>query len=247
MKQNVKVAKQLVKLAKNLIAINPELEREKRLNGGDWVEYDDRDMYEDDFSYDLQKELWENGYYDPSFPQGSDDPAIADEEGKYVKFTGTINWGKVQGEVERATFQLKNPYAYQELICFQKGIWKKGTFCSGTWKNGTWENGTFKYSAWENGTWKDGKFDQSSWENGTWKNGVFKGSIWNGGTWENGTFVEYNREGQWNGGTWENGTWDSGHWYDGIWKDGTWKDGTWEEGRDKNHNEHGKDDSPDKW
>jgi hypothetical protein len=53
MNKNVKIAKELLKLAKNLIAINPELEREKRLNGGDWVEYDDRNMYEDDFSYDL--------------------------------------------------------------------------------------------------------------------------------------------------------------------------------------------------
>ena len=55
MKQNVKVAKQLVKLAKNLIAAHYD---------------DDIDMREDDYSYDLQKELWESGYYDPSFTIG---------------------------------------------------------------------------------------------------------------------------------------------------------------------------------
>ena len=239
----IKVAKELVKLAKNLIAVNPELEREKRLNGGNWVEYDDRDMREDDYSYDFQQDLLENGYYDPSFPQdGSDDPAIADEEGKYVKFTGTINWVKVQGEVERATFRLNKFHGSEGFIYFQKGIWKNGTFYSGTWKNGTWKNGTFENSGWLNGTWEDGKFKYSSWDNGTWKNGYFLGSIWEDGIWKNGTFKEDCREGQWLNGTWENGTWKSGHWYDG-----TWKDGTWEYGEDKDLNEHGKGDSPDKW
>ena len=36
-------------------------------------------------------------------------------------------------------------------------------------------------------------------------------------------------------------------WIDGVWIDGTWDDGYWMHGYDKLGNEHGQDDSPDKW
>ena len=62
--------------------------------------------------------------------------------------------------------------------------------------------------------------------------------IWERGTWESNTIY---------GSTWKNGVWKDGQWVDGTWFNGVWEKGVWEYGEDKNRNEHGKDDSPDKW
>ena len=56
---------------------------------------------------------------------------VADTEGKYKNFTGIIKWGKSEGKVKNATFELEN----NEIL------WKNGTWEYGTWINGTWKNG----------------------------------------------------------------------------------------------------------
>ena len=153
---------------------------------------------------------------------------VANQEGKYKNFTGTIDWEGSKGKVKNATFELSS------------GIW---------WQNGTWEDGTWKWGVWFDGTWKKGVWKRGiwqggTWENGTWKNGIWTEaqpsyhSIWLNGTWENGV---------WHWGTWKNGTWKDGIWKEGTWENGTWKDGIWKGGKDGYRKRHGKDDSPDKW
>ena len=81
---------------------------------------------------------------------------VADTQGKYRHFTGIIKWGKSEGKVKNATFELKN----------RTVIWKDGTWKDGTWEYGVWENGTWYDGTWENGTWYDGE-----WQKGTWIKG----------------------------------------------------------------------------
>ena len=203
MKQNIKVAKELVKLAKNLIALDEE---------GDGSGFQ---MLHD---YEKLKNM---------------NDKIANKERLYRNFSGVIKWGQISGTVKNATFALVLRGAGYDNKCvdWYSGTWKDGYFY-GTWKDGTWENGEF-CGAWEDGTWENGEFCYGSWKNGTWKNGTLAYVNWYGGTWKNGTLKD--------------STWIDGLWQDGLWQDGVWQDGVWEKGKDKNRNEHGKDDSPDKW
>lgn len=111
---------------------------------------------------------------------------VANKQGKYVNFTGEIDWQNTKGYAINATFELKKSGL----------IWMDGTGKFSSWKNGIWYNGT----------WEDGTF-----ENGTWKNGTWKGGQWKSGKWENGTWLF----GYWNGGNWRNGTWIMGYDKDG--------------------------------
>ena len=77
----------------------------------------------------------------------------------------------------------------------------------GIWENGTWYNGCFAGERWENGQWKNGQWSRGIWENGTWYDGMWCGQdpthvcIWNNGTWKNGIWCG----GVWNGGNWQQG------------------------------------------
>lgn len=77
---------------------------------------------------------------------------IANQEGKYTDFTGTIDWHGTKAQVENATFYL----FCNGSITWQNGTWKKGEFRLGQWMNGTWQNGTFKGGTWDKGIWKNG-------------------------------------------------------------------------------------------
>lgn len=151
---------------------------------------------------------------------------IASKSGKYENFTGLINWKSMKGVVSNATFELKNNHS--EIIVFSSGTWLKGR-----WKNGTWLDGTWSYGLWENGT-----FCKGDWFNGTWEFGEMQDGIWHDGTWE---------DGMWRNGTFLSGDWNNGDWQEGTWKGGKWHGGTWRNGKDKDGNQHGENDSPDKW
>lgn len=132
---------------------------------------------------------------------------VANQEGKYKNFTGTIDWFGTKGKVKNATFELRE--SYNSYMIFEQGTWQNGICKYGVWGGGTWENGT----------WEGGDFQWGTWKDGTWKDGVFYGKTWNNGVWLNGT--------------WRDGTWLNGYWYDGIWKNGTWWRG--KDKRDKMH------------
>ena len=208
MNKNIKVAKQLVKLAKNLIALDEE---------GDGSGFQLLHDYEKLTNITAK---------------------IADKEGDYENFSGIIRWGHISGTVKNATFSIYIDGS-QESIWWYDGTWKNGTFSDGIWDKGIWENGTFQHSYWKNGLWKNGTFQDSTWDEGIWNNGYCQNGTWYDGTWKNGTWKSGFGLGS--------GGWYGGIWKDGVWKDGRWYDGVWGKGRDKNHNKHGKGDSPDKW
>lgn len=143
------------------------------------------------------------------------DQNIANEEGMYKNFTGTIDWGETQGQVRNATFRL-NDYAKDKSVSFENGVWQNGTMHYGVFKNGTWKNGTAKgVDFWHHAIWEKGIFDIAKDRYGN-VSGMFRGGTWKNGTWKNGI---------WQSGIWKNGTWQNGTWYpsvDAIWEKGKW-------------------------
>ena len=157
---------------------------------------------------------------------------IANKEGRYEDFTGTIDWKGTKGKVEDATFELTN-----DVKCLV--LWEGGNWLNGYWKSGHWEWGFFTEGTWQDGIWQDGVWiGYGVWKNGTWENGNFNGGIWENGTWENGSFA---------GKIWKNGIFKAGIFSGAIWMNGVWEDGWWYSGKDEDHNKHEKNDSPDKW
>ena len=100
---------------------------------------------------------------------------VADEEGLYHKFTGTIDFEGSKGDVWDATFELTS----RGLIEWENGVWKDGHWKGGTWNDGVWKGGTWKDGTWKDGTWLDG-----DWWGGEWKRGTWKGGDWEGGDWK---------------------------------------------------------------
>lgn len=115
---------------------------------------------------------------------------------------------------------------HHNRVCWNKGIWKRGTWEDGFWKNGTWEDGTWKDGTWEKGMWLNGTWEKGWWSKGIWVDGLWKNGNWGRGTWVDGLWLS----GKWYNGTWLSGWWESGVWEDGLWKSGTWDSGTWEKG-----------------
>ena len=71
------------------------------------------------------------------------------------------------------------------------GIWKDGTWIDGQWIDGTWEDGTWEDGTWEGGDWKGGNWRGGTWNlgdwwKGKWYDGTQKGGIWEYGYDENG-------------------------------------------------------------
>ena len=98
---------------------------------------------------------------------------VANKEGEYENFSGSIDWKGTEGTVVDATFELVSDCS----IYWYGGTWKNGTWITGRWYGGTWENGT----------WKGGQFHKGLWENGTWENGIWYGTAkWKDGTWIDG-------------------------------------------------------------
>lgn len=157
MDKNAKIAKELVKLAKELVATE-------------------------------SMSLYDN-------PIGQSSSGIASQPGEYENYTGKIQFGNSNGDVQNATFKLMSDGNTIE--------WKKGTWLNGTWANeGFWSGGI-----WKNGTWHGGDFFNGVWENGKWmctsRDCEFTNSTWKNGEWTGGTFSDNS--------TWENGVWNGGY------------------------------------
>lgn len=115
---------------------------------------------------------------------------IANQEGMYENFTGSIDWGGTNGTVTNASFKLKKQGGWQKIY----------------WYDGVWENGYAAGMNWFDGIWKRGIWETGIWNNGTWESGTWKHGYWHNGTWKNGTW----EQGQWSGGKWINGNWEYG-------------------------------------
>ena len=182
MNKNVRIAKELVKLAKSLIALDEDGD------GSGFQVLHDMDTY-----------------------KITDERNLANKPGKYENFTGKIEWkgewDGTFGTVENATFELKNS-GNGYLIIWEDGTWKDGQMFKCDWKKGTWEKGTFIYGSWEGGTWKNGNFRGGTWDGDYWDNGTFEYGLWNGGVWENGKWMD----GTWKQGIWYDGIWERGNW-----------------------------------
>lgn len=123
---------------------------------------------------------------------------VAFDAGVYLNFTGLIQWGKNEGYVQNADFELTtDPVGFQELL-------DTGVLHNIIWKNGIWIGGTWDYGIWEGGRWKGGK-----WKDGWWRMGSFDGGLWLDGHW---------LDGDWNtdGAEWMNGNWHRGRCIDAI-------------------------------
>ena len=179
MDKNIKIAKQLVRLAKSLVAIDEEGD------GSGFQVFHDLDNY---------------GIKDGG--------KIADKSGKYKNFTGTIEQKGISGTGRNATFELLDETAGIDWYdgIWENGVWDAGTWYNGTWKNGEWKAGTWENgrwtsasswrSRWKNGTWKSGTWD--GWYDGVWYDGVWYDGVFENGTFENGTWFKE---------TWKNGYW----------------------------------------
>ena len=66
------------------------------------------------------------------------------------------------------------------------GTWRNGIFKNGEWEIGTWENGTWNGRIWWHGTWKNGIWKGGEWFRGTWENGTWIYGKWDGGKWKGG-------------------------------------------------------------
>jgi hypothetical protein len=181
MNKNVKIAKELVNLAKSLIALDEEGD------GGGFQVLHDIDSFN-------MKTVYQPGKY-KNFTGTIDT-------------TATRN-GATKGEVSNATFDIEEDGGIiwwngtwksgvfgaqsDDKSIWNNGVWKDGTFKNGSWRNGTWENGIFgedgfHYSIWGGGTWKNGTFNGGTWYEGTWEDGVWNSGTWIDGLWENGTW-----------------------------------------------------------
>ena len=104
----------------------------------------------------------------------SDDNHVANHEGEYENFTGKINWKKIFGQVENATFELKNG---EIQMVWKDGTWKQGECHNAKFNGGTWENGYADENIFYNVTWKDGVWENGCWKGGTWENGEWRKGI----------------------------------------------------------------------
>lgn len=189
MDRNIRIAKELVKLAKSLVAIDEE---------GDGSGFQ--------VMHDVNTVLPEHEIVKR---------AIC--EGNYNNFTGEVNCGGLNGKVRNAIFSIGNTMRHIEgtsfsaFDCFLDGVWEDGDFVRGLWNNGTWENGYFEDSTWVDGIWLDGYWKNSIWHNGTWNYGNWESGEWKRGTWKDGVW----KNGIWHGGTWKSGEWFGGKWFGG--------------------------------
>ena len=72
---------------------------------------------------------------------------VASQEGReYTDFTGRIAYAGTDGEVEEASFSLREG----------KVIWHSGTWTGGFWQNGLWESGVWMDGTWRTGVWPKG-------------------------------------------------------------------------------------------
>ena len=152
MKQNIKIAKELIKLAKNLLADHKHYD----IEDNDSLSYLNDDYYEhEDYA---NRQVQQRHLYDER--DDSNDEYSIDEndnwldDGKYINFTGEFSYGDkfrpFFADVYNATFKLMN-----KKIFWENGIWKDGNWNDGVWKDGTWKDGTWKRGEWYGGYDKD--------------------------------------------------------------------------------------------
>ena len=135
MKQNVKIAKELVKLAKNLVGDIWEGEPK-------YIDTDARKEFKNVTGKIQLKKGWiiqvKNATFDYYY------------NNKYFP----IIWKS--GDWENGTW--KGGYWWGGT--WEDGIWEFGEWKGGYWQGGTWENGDWeneKDSVWLNGVWKEGR------------------------------------------------------------------------------------------
>ena len=139
MNKNVKIAKQLVKLAKTLVAeenIASSVGKYEDFTGDIRLGRTSGKVENATFELRSGGEVWwENGVWIDGTWQGG------------VWHNGTWKDGTWE-------------YGAWEHGIWENGTWKGGTRYNGTWKGGIWENGEWwwnKNNKWEGGTWKKGK------------------------------------------------------------------------------------------
>ena len=158
MKNNTKVAKELVRIAKSLIAFD----------GQDGLPI----LQEQDINQ-------HNGI--------ADKPGEYENFTGIIKFGGIFGHVK-NATFSLIPKELDNCLIFWQKGTWENGLWqpRKSLYKKCIWENGTWKDGTMENTAWMNGTWEDGVFISGTWYRGTWKDGLFQGGNWNSGTWENG-------------------------------------------------------------
>ena len=155
MNRNMKIARQLVKIAKSLGAFENVIEEGEevdlynytgKINTNDIKgEVNNAKFSIDEISgFSFFKGEWLNGTVD----------------GQASWYGGTWNNGIWEGNV------------------WKNGTWKNGTWKSGFFEGGVWENGVFEEEGvFEGGTWKGGTWKGGDWMGGTWMGGYDKDGI----------------------------------------------------------------------
>ena len=139
MKNEIKIAKELVKLAKNLVGFDVTIDDDS--STGDYElknnSVADKPGKYENFTGTIE---WNKTYgkvKNATFELGNGDNIFNDKFG-FIWYDGIWEKGNWCG-----------------------GIWKKGTWKHGTWQLGRWEGGT-----WESGTWNSKNYLYCVWEKG---------------------------------------------------------------------------------
>lgn len=162
MNQNIKVAKELIKMAKSLLGYSPK----NVVNN----------------YYSNNNDGNDTGKKDSNDSHQNDSNQVADKPGLYTNFSGRIEVGETKGKVRNATFEILDK---DDVINWKNGIWVEGTLKKCFWEKGTWESGDCYVYWWHDGTFKKGTFNGGNWKKGTFeKDGIWTDGAWCGGTWD---------------------------------------------------------------
>lgn len=151
MKNEIKIAKELVRIAKSLVSEqNVAYEPGQYKNFTGTIDFGDIKAKVKNATFSLsstdpqQEILWEDGIW---------------ENGLW--HLGT--WKK--GTWKKGTWGTGT---------WESGVWENGKWMGGDWKQGTWKNGLWYDGYWYDGIWENGKWNtdwSAQWFGGIWKGG----------------------------------------------------------------------------
>lgn len=104
---------------------------------------------------------------------------VANEEGLYDNFTGTIKWYNSLIEVKDAEFELSKKAGSR--IVFHDGSILSGNIRGAIVDYCCFNAGTFHGVDWFGGVFNGGVFNGGNWCNGIWLGGTWKNGYWRGG------------------------------------------------------------------
>ena len=139
MNKNIKIAKELVRIAKSLVAWNINIANHpgKYKNFTGKIEYNQSNGWATNATFEIP---------------------VMKKQGQYqiIWYNGT--W---QGDFFHSLWKNGTWKGGRFHVgTFEKGTWERGSWYNGVWKGGTWKDGWWMDGIWENGTWEGGTWSE---------------------------------------------------------------------------------------